>query len=170
MAEEKRHRAGLRGARTRERNVDLYGASVRRTAREVENERVERGQRTLAEQYSNVPSRGDFLHRAELFERAPGSAKVTRAFIVPQTLRAYLDANETTVQVYWYISSGVVALLGKDDEISVVGRDNTEYRIRFLENMTGARATTDGAKRARTCTGVVLCVINRGARKKLTGA
>jgi hypothetical protein len=149
------------GARMRERRTDLYGPSARRSAREVENERLERGHRTLNDVYCGVPSRADFLARADLKCFTEKSSAVPRAFIVPGGLASLEQQYQQVVQAFWYRSTGATGLLVKGDVILAMSGEGQAYRVRMLENMTGARYSHKGSTRERMCTGVVLCAIER---------
>ncbi len=94
MASEARSRAAQRAARTRARRHPDFG---RRSARAVELERVERGERTLQEAFGGAPSAHEFLPRAGLFKVKEGT-RTTRAFIIPGDVFPAPNG----VLVYWY--------------------------------------------------------------------
>jgi hypothetical protein len=162
MADERKQRWALKGARTQRRNEDLHGPSIRRGAQEVENERIERGRRTLADAFDGIPAHGAFLERADLKEHSGGSARrltcVDRAFIVPQGLDQVVDGE--IIRVYWYRRNGSVGHPPKNSMVRVSAVSGAFYDIRYRETVASSmRVNLKGISHIRTCTGIFLCSI-----------
>lgn len=157
MAEEKLGRAALLAARKRERRIDIKGPPTRRGPREVEDERIERGRRTLGEAYGGVPSRADFLKRADLFEFSEGSARVERAFIVPNGV----DTIENGFShIFWYRRNTTVSLPTQGSSVRVSSRNGDIFTILIEETIAErCRVKLKSKNHERTCTGSVLCRI-----------
>lgn len=138
MASEARSRAARRGARTRaRRRVEVE----RRGARRVDLERVERGERTLAEAFGGVPNAHDFLPRAGPYKIKDGK-KTIRAFIVPKDSVPGPDG----LLVYWYARGVPPPTLG--------GVYRTPAAVFVLaETLEASHAALGGRSYERACTG-----------------
>ncbi len=152
MAEERNARRANKAARTRARNAEMRWPSVRRSNREVEDERANRGRRTLREAFLGVPSRGEFLARADAFEMTEKKTGVLRAFISPSGV---LEGEGLTL--YWYRRDGTVDAPTRGVAVRVVTTDGRELEVVPTESATEAGSTgrLEGKRRIRTCTGVV---------------
>lgn len=158
MASERNTRRALLAVRTRERRVDLRGPPARRGPREVESERAERGRRTLGEAFGGVPSRADFLSKADLFDFFENTNRVERAFIVPGGLDALANGGRTTVQ--WYRRNTSVDMPAKGETVRVVSKDGDAFDLTPEHTVAGeCRVTLKSVAHRRTCTGTMVCVL-----------
>jgi hypothetical protein len=158
MSEQKRKRTAALAARTRQRNIDLRGPPIRRGACEVENERIDRGRRTLSDAFCGVPSRANFLKQADLFEFVGVTRRVDRAFIVPDGLDTTL---ENPVCVYWYRRCSIVSLPSKGSVFRVTAANGSKYDVTAIENVAPEwRVKLKGTTHGRTCTGAFLARIS----------
>lgn len=159
MASEKNTRRALLAVRTRERRVDLRGPPTRRGPREVEDERAERGRRTLGEAFGGVPSRADFLSKADLFDFFENTNRVERAFILPGGLDALVDGRAT---VQWYRRNTSVDMPSMGTTLRVVSKDGDAFDLTAEETVAGEfRVKLKNVAHQRTCTGTMVCVIER---------
>jgi hypothetical protein len=158
MAEQRKARSAALGARTRERNRDLRGPSTHRSAREVEAEREERGCKTLTQAYAGVPSRSDFLKRADLFEYIGTTDRIKRAFIVPDDS---VDAQGAT-QLYWYRRNTSVSLPRQGESFAVTTIEGDKYTVTSRTNIAAeTRVHLKGTAHTRTCTGEAMFIVAR---------
>jgi hypothetical protein len=140
MASEARSRAAQRAARTRARRHP--DGVQRRTARAVELERVERGERTLNEAFGGAPSAHDFLHRAGPYKIKQGK-RTLRAFIVPDDARP----SPRGVLVYWYAR-------GVDPPRTGERYDTPGGTFQLVSPLEAPRARLGGGRTyERACTG-----------------
>ena len=159
MSTEKRQRAAERALKTRERRIHLKGPARRRGPQEVERERMERGRRTLAGAFGDIPSQADFLRTADFFEYREESDAVDRAFIVPDGLSALLEGTSTTL--YWY-KRDLGIPLQKGDAVSVSTRDGERYIV-VVDQHVASEMTVKLKKKkyVRRCTGSVACTVTK---------
>ena len=155
MSSEKRQRASERAARTRARRVHLKGPQTRRGPKDVENERIERGRRTLTEAFGEIPSQAEFLRVADLFEFRADSDAVDRAFIVPDGLQSLTDGASATL--YWYKRNAEVSF-AKGDEVQVATKEGERFVV-IAEQHVASEMTVRLKKKTyvRRCTGAVSC-------------
>jgi hypothetical protein len=152
MAEQKRSRAALLGARTRARNVSLHGAGSRLSAREANAKRITKGRATVSSAYGGTPSRADFLKQAHLFERIEGSKKKDRAFMVPGGLDVL--RREEEIVLFWYRRNSAIELPSLHDTLVVNTKEGDVYRLVALEQSESSWKTNLGGQSLlRSCTG-----------------
>lgn len=157
MADTRNSRRAERAARTRARNVELRGPTIRLTHAEKESARADRGRRTLAEAFRGVPNRGQFLARADAFELAPGNTRVLRAFATPSGEPISSRAGGERILLFWYRHDTSIAPPRRGVPVPVKTRDGRDLEIVPVEDATegGSAARLEGKRRNRTCTGVV---------------
>ena len=152
MADTKRSRAALRGARTRERTIQLHGPSARMSAKRKDDLRVERGTTSLNEAYGGIPNRAEFLSQAHLFERGATGKKTDRAYIAPQGLASVRRGSLMTL--FWYRRDTGVAPLVEGDVTTVRGLDGENYELQAAEDVVVESDAKLGSRTfIRVCTG-----------------
>lgn len=161
MADARHTRRVERAARTRARNVDLRGPTIRLTHVEKEDARAVRGRRTLAEAFRGVPNRGQFLARADAFELAPGNTRVLRAFATPSNESISSRAGGERILLFWYRHDTTVDPPRRGVPVSVKTRDGRDLEIVPVEDATEGGSTTrlEGKRQKRTCTGMVTAYV-----------
>ena len=157
MADEKRQRAAARGVRTRERRLELRGPSIRRGPKETDDARREKGKRTLSEAFGEIPSKADFLSKADFFDHFQETGRVERAFIVPDGFETLTDGP---MDLYWYRRTTETPI-EKGEVVRVVTRQGEEYRISINENAAAMKVRLKGKSYTRKCTGVLSCTVRK---------
>lgn len=161
MADTRDARRGERSARTRARNLELRGPTVRLTHVEKESARASRGRRTLAEAFRGVPNRGQFLARADAFELAPEKTRVLRAFAIPsgESTSTLVGAGRTLL--FWYRHDTTIEAPRRGVSVFVRTRDGRDLEIVPVEDATagGSTAKIEGKRHERKCTGMVMATI-----------
>lgn len=165
MADTRHARRVDRANRTRARNVELRGPTIRLTHAEREDVRANRGRRTLAEAFRGVPSRAHFLRRADAFESAPGGGKtrVLRAFATPSGEPVSSRVGGEPTLLFWYRHDASVEPPRRGVGVFVETRDGRTLEIVPVEDATegGSTARLEGRRRKRTCTGMVTARVRR---------
>jgi len=163
MADTRRSRAALRGARTRERNVSLHGPSIKKSSRAAERERGLKGGKTLSDAYMGVPNRTDFLAKADLVERSIGGkrTKTDRAIIVPKGLQTLSEKVET---LYVYRRDKSVRWPRRGELLNFWSATGGKYEIESLEEISGPwQEKVGGRSYARHCTAVAQFRVRKAA-------
>ena len=159
MASERGTRRALLAVRTRERRVDIKGPPTRRGPKEVENERSERGRRTLGEAFGGVPSRAEFLIKADLFDFFSSTDRVERAFILPDGLVGLVPGHLT---IQWYRRNMSIDMPPKGTTIRVKSKDGQVFDLRAEETVACEnRVKLKRVVHQRTCSGTMSCYIQR---------
>lgn len=163
MADVRDSRRAARAARTRARTIEMRGPVVRLTHVEKESTRASRGRKTLAEAFRGVPSRAEFLSRADAFEMAPGKTRVLRAFATPSGEPLSRRADGTKTVLFWYRGNASIDPPRRGVPVVVETRDGRTLEVVPVEDATpgGSTAKLEGKKHERTCTGTTVATISR---------
>jgi hypothetical protein len=116
------------------------------------------GAPSLDHAFGGTPSHADFLKRADLTERLPGSKKKDRAFIVPNGLDTLRRGEE--INLFWYRRTSSIEMLRLNETIIVYDNKNERYSLGALEEPSLAWKTKlEGRIFMRHCTGVARFVV-----------
>jgi hypothetical protein len=158
MSDNRCQRIALLAARTRKRRENLHGPVERRTARELEDYRQERGRPSLFDAFGGIPSRTDFLKKADYFEITKGSRRVDHAFIV-----APLDetTENKTIALYWYRRDTLVPIPTVGLAVRTVSKEGKVYLITptFVSGGDFSVKLLRGGTFKRTCTGFCTAIV-----------
>jgi hypothetical protein len=151
MSAERNSRAGFLAAKSRARRVEIKGPPERRSARTTEEERIERGRRTLSSAYGGVPNRADFIREADLFETSEGSKRIDRAFIISDKA----NRLQGRVVLFWYRRDTKVEVPCMFRKIMARDKDGVRYELEPLEDAAQEwKVRLKSVSYARKCTGI----------------